>query len=497
MSKIQELEWGSVHWIFEPEDESIDNLRVGISMMKPHAVQHRHIHCGDEQFIYVISGRGWQKIGKEESIIEPGAYFHISAGTAHESENTGDCEIVKLLVSLPAVLTPPMVAMDKRKKTQQMESIDNKEFLKETIKELIRHDLKSLKVPLSIFDEENKLVYSNNEYPEYCRSCCSVHKKIDNCELYTPKMRFVPPFYGGVSAFICLKGLVLYILPIVCDGTLLGYIKTGHIRTIEECNAPEDEPLPYQVPKSTETGMLNMIDNLAKSICRHYKVCCMQVKQTVNSRTLQTTKNKALNLQINQHFLFNTLNTIASMAIKENAIQTYQAVGDLAQMFRYTLQEETSFISLGEELNYIKNFTNLQKLRYGKNLVVVYEVPDELMNFQKVPFNFLQPIVENCFKHAFSEKAVKMKILIKADRMETMVRVQVVDNGKGIPPDIMKDLNKKIKSGNEMHGTSMVVRKLQSMYGESFQYQINSVERSGTNVSIAIPLSVKSEKELI
>ena len=151
MGKIQKLDWGVIEWIYEPEQGSSDHLKVGISVMYPKAFQPRHIHYGDEQFMYIISGHGWQKIGEEKCSIEPGKYFHISAGMDHETFNTGTEPIVKLLISLPAVFMPPKVAPDTREKTRKMESIDKKEFLKETVKELLRHNLKPLRVPLSIF----------------------------------------------------------------------------------------------------------------------------------------------------------------------------------------------------------------------------------------------------------------------------------------------------------------------------------------------------------
>ena len=259
MSKIQRLDWGTIEWIYEPEDNSSDHLRVGISVMYPRAIQPRHIHYGDEQFMYVLSGSGWQRIGDEKSSIEPGKYFHISAGMAHETFNSGEDPIVKLLISLPAVFIPPKVSPDKRESTQKRESINKREFLEETVKELLRRNLKPLKVPLSIFDEEHGLVYSNREFPQYCKNCCEIEEDLNNCEVYCHKPTYVPPYYEGASAYVCRHGLSLYVLPIVCEGELLGFIKTGHIRTIAQKKEEREDGLPYNVPESTASGMLNMI----------------------------------------------------------------------------------------------------------------------------------------------------------------------------------------------------------------------------------------------
>ena len=506
MGKIQRLDWGSIEWIYEPKQDSSDHMKVGISVMYPHASQPRHIHYGDEQFMYIISGRGWQRIEDEECAIEPGESFHISAGMAHESFNTGEEPIVKLLGSLPAVFVPPKVSLDKRERTKKMEQIDKREFLEETVKELLRHNLQPLKVPLSIFDENDDLVYTNEEFPQYCRRCCETQSVLQNCELYKQTPMWVPPYYEGASAYVCHHGLSLYVLPIVYQREVLGFIKTGHIRTSPEFG--RETNLPYNVPESTANGMLNLIHNIAESICSHYQFCQMQVNLQHKSRVLsdkakvenllqnqlKSTSDKVLNLQINQHFLFNTLNTIAGMAIRENAYNTYQAVGDLAQLFRYTLRENHTFVPLSEEIKYVRNYTNLQKLRFKDQLEIRFDISRELLAGQEVPFHFLQPIVENCFKHGFKDRDKKMEIQIRAFRDEKFFNIQVADNGCGISKRTMKVLRAKIQMGNEAHGTSMVVRKLQSVYGKSFWYDVKSVPGKGTTVSIQIALTGGEEK---
>ena len=92
MEKIQYLDWGRIEWICEPESGSSDHLRVGISVMNPHSWQPCHLHYGDEQFMYIMSGRGWQKIGDSESLVEPGKYFHISSGATCTVEITAGME---------------------------------------------------------------------------------------------------------------------------------------------------------------------------------------------------------------------------------------------------------------------------------------------------------------------------------------------------------------------------------------------------------------------
>ena len=161
MGKLQKLDWGSIEWIYEPEEGSMDNMRVGLSTMLPGKVQPRHIHCGDEQLMYVLSGRGRQRIGDEESSLEAGSIYHISTGMAHESVNDGDTPIVKLLISIPALTMAPKVRMNEAERVKRQETIDRPEFLRDTVKELFRSMLAPLRLPLAIFDSEQKPVYKS------------------------------------------------------------------------------------------------------------------------------------------------------------------------------------------------------------------------------------------------------------------------------------------------------------------------------------------------
>ena len=505
--KKQKLEWGSVDWIYEPAEDSADHMRVGISHMNPGTYQTRHIHYGDEQMIYIISGQGKQKIGDVEYTMEPGKVFHISSGMAHESSNDGEEPIVKLLVSIPAITAAPKVRRNESERVKKQESVDPKAFLRDTVKEMFRSMLTSLRMPLAIFDADNELVYRTYDYPTFCRNHCGVREDVNRCPLIGEKPHFTPPIYEGVSACACQYGLWVYTLPIVAEDEFLGYIQAGHIRTgasVAVGEVPKD--LPYQTPDSTVLGIIEVMNKLSESIRNHYSFCRMQAALSLNTRelsdqrkadillqeSLKTSQDQAFNLQINQHFLFNTLSTIASMAIKEDAMETYQAVGDLAQLLRYTLRTDSNFVPLSKELEYVRNYLNLQKLRFGKRLEVNYEILGGLEE-EQVPFNFLQPVAENCFKHAFKDSRDKMKILIRVDADAEYLYFTVRDNGKGMTKERVAQLQEKIATSKSDRGTTMVVGKLRSLYGDKVSYDIDSNEK-GTTVRITIPREEKKHR---
>lgn len=496
MGKIQKLDWGSIEWIFEPQAGSQDSMRVGISHMPPGAVQPRHIHSGDEQLMYFLSGRGTQSIGDQESPIEPGTICHISPGMSHEAVNSGPDEIVKLLVSVPASINTKRPIM--REPLHKDLRIDKKAFLRRILPDLTARMLQPLRLPLSIYDIDGEPVYTNREFPSFCRNHCHVEESEKNCCLYRERVVYTPPYYAEPSAFICQYGLSLYVLAISCDGELLGYLKAGHIRTAPATVECRQEDLPYNVPDSTVWGILQILERVSGSVCGRYRTQRMmadlessqkelqdrQISEEQLRNSLKTSQNKAFNLRINQHFLFNTLNVMMSMAIREGAEQTYEAIGNLAQLLQYTLRSDSNFVSLQEEVQYLRNYITLQKMRFGRRLAVKFDVDPTLLK-QRVPFNFLQPIVENCFKHGFHGKADQMELRITICARDGFLVAQVRDNGWGMDEATLAKIRQIAKNGVASHGTAMVTRKLDAFYGD-YRYQIDS-DGMGVCVTVELP----------
>ncbi len=90
--------------------------------------------------------------------------------------------------------------------------------------------------------------------------------------------------------------------------------------------------------------------------------------EMILERSLKESEDRILSIQLNNHFLFNTLNAIASLALKENSFDTYKSIVDLADMFRYNLRTHENEVRLKDEVEYVKNYIELQNLRYGEKL---------------------------------------------------------------------------------------------------------------------------------
>ena len=194
-------------------------------------------------------------------------------------------------------------------------------------------------------------------------------------------------------------------------------------------------------------------------------------------------------LKISNHFLFNTLNSMASMALDGGLMPLYQSIVDLSKMFHYTLRTQNSTVPLGKEVEYVQAYLQLQKLRYEDDLEVFYKIDRKTLQ-ARVPFNFLQPIVENAFVHGFSE-TVRKKIKIVSNRKKDMVEIKIINSGNKLTSQSCYVINQGIQSSTS-HGLSMIYYKLQAVFGENCEFRIGSEKNGDTCFRIQIPFRVVS-----
>ena len=153
---------------------------------------------------------------------------------------------------------------------------------------------------------------------------------------------------------------------------------------------------------------------------------------------------RALQNQINPHFLFNTLNTGAQLAMMENADKTCYFIEQVADFFRYNIQQQSRTASIDEELGLIDNFVYIMKVRFGNRLDFTKEIPQGSFP-QHIPSMTLQPLVENCIKHGL--KKSKGKVRLKLEKTDDFIIISVSDNGDGMPENTRKAVFEAVASG--------------------------------------------------
>jgi sensor histidine kinase YesM len=166
-------------------------------------------------------------------------------------------------------------------------------------------------------------------------------------------------------------------------------------------------------------------------------------------------------------------------------------------MFRYTLRTGHRLVRLSEEINGLKEYLNLQKLRFGDNVRVNINIPDEI-NSVELPFHCLQPIVENSFVHGFKDRDKPLRIHVTGKRTDDYAFVTVSDNGVGMEKEALGHLRKAITADNGAEnpfGLAMMYEKLKFYYEGDFSFKVRSAPHKGMRVEIKLPLIRKTIKK--
>ena len=192
---------------------------------------------------------------------------------------------------------------------------------------------------------------------------------------------------------------------------------------------------------------------------------------------------KALQSQINPHFLFNVLNTMTSL-IRTNPEKAREVTIDLSNYLRYNLDNNVKSVELIKELNQVNTYIKIEKVRFGDKLNIIYDVDESLYNFQ-IPSLIIQPLVENSIKHGILKKRDNgcVKIIIK--KIGKDIEITIEDDGVGIEQTIIDNLDKQIK---ENIGLKNVHQRLKLLYGEGLN--IKKLEQ-GTRIKFKILGGVK------
>ena len=209
--------------------------------------------------------------------------------------------------------------------------------------------------------------------------------------------------------------------------------------------------------------------------------------------SLKKAELRALQAQINPHFLYNTLDTIIWMAESKKTDQVIEIVRALSSFFRLSLSKGRDWITIGEEIERTRSYLTIQKMRYRDILDYRIEM-DEGVAGNSVLKLILQPLVENALYHGIKNKRQGGTIVVRAEqRNADEILLQVEDNGIGFDPDKLAQLQAELEDDSgEIHlesgfGVGNVNKRIQLYYGKPYGLSIQSTHGTGTCVSIVIP----------
>lgn len=206
------------------------------------------------------------------------------------------------------------------------------------------------------------------------------------------------------------------------------------------------------------------------------------------ARLLQDAEIKALQAQVNPHFLFNTLNTISAL-IRIDSEKARSLLMQLSRFFRSNLQgARTNLLPLSKEIEHVEAYQELEQARFPKRVKVETVIDEDLYDVLVPPF-LIQLLVENAFKHAFGNRKEDNKVAVFVTEIEKKVRIQVTDNGQGIDPEKIPYLGNEVVESASGTGSALenLNRRLVSLFGQQAKLQFDST-KEGTTVSCTIPI---------
>ena len=233
----------------------------------------------------------------------------------------------------------------------------------------------------------------------------------------------------------------------------------------------------------SERGEITDIDvHLALGLAQLFSTQIELSKLEYQNELLAQAELRALQAQINPHFLFNALNTIGSF-VRSNPEKARDLIIHLSDYFRLNLQSSGEDISIFQEIRNIESYLAIERARFGDKLTVIYDLPEDIRLM--IPPLILQPIVENAVRHGIFHKetggTVSIKVLVEAKNYQ----ISVADDGVGIAPEKLQYL---LKDKNANHvGLINVNKRLKAKYGPSHGLTINSTLNEGTEVTFTIP----------
>lgn len=288
---------------------------------------------------------------------------------------------------------------------------------------------------------------------------------------------------GDIRYLIIFLGVILIIISSVCASfisksiikpiskLLVAIKKMGQGNFYTQVEVRRNDEIGHLINKFNEmdSKILNLIEE-------NYVRRIREKEATIMS----------LNIQLNPHFLYNTLNLINWIAIENEEKEISKMIVALSNMLQYTAHNNEEISDFKTDLDWLKKYIFIMQNRFEDKFNVIYDI-DEEMYLYKVPKLFLQPFIENSIIHGFEHMDDGGILKIKGRVKESNACFIIEDNGKGMRKEIIDEIM--AKSKNKI-GISNVNNRIKLMYGNEYGVSINSEMNVGTKVIIKLPLGI-------
>lgn len=287
-----------------------------------------------------------------------------------------------------------------------------------------------------------------------------------------------------LAAMICVLLLIVYNLREDANFLRRIIISIGRVKTADFTPV---NPARY---RRNEYGMIaRELDDMIHQLDRHIRTnYLLKLKQ-------QETEMKALQHQINPHFLYNTLEVIRSSALVNSADYTSDAIATLGALYRDIVKNE-NIIPLGSELNLLQKYLKIMEFKYPDRFYYQFNVETALMTLPTVKF-WLQPLAENFFIHGFNPESEFNLLIVNGWEEEERFVLEIVDNGNRISEERLVEIRNKFSRGDDAPADNIGLRnvytRLHFFYGVGFSMKIDNNEEAGVKISVILSKEATSD----
>ncbi|KKM11484.1 histidine kinase [Clostridiales bacterium PH28_bin88] len=376
-----------------------------------------------------------------------------------------------------------------------------------------------------IAERDGSAITRPSHFSRLCRMIRSTQLGREECYKSDAQVGIMAAETGKTSMHYCHSGLIDLAAPLMVNGACWGSILCGQVLL----SKPGKEELGHAVWRAKKLGLnteeyvdafreievvpenrvraaaelLQMVANyiVEMGVSRLFQQKLVEEIRTraEMEQALRSLELKALQSQVNPHFLFNTLNAATRLALFENAPRTQELVHALARLLRYSLRNIDQMIPLREEIDHVRNYLLIQKVRYQDHIQISIEADEEILGFL-IPAMTLQPLVENAIVHGLEPKEENglLSIVAFADGEEMVVMIR--DTGVGMENSLVNRVLNEGGSGFG-HTTGLGIRnvngRLQHYFGKQYGLSISSTVTEGTEVTVRLPRLSTSQTERV
>lgn len=323
------------------------------------------------------------------------------------------------------------------------------------------------------------------------------------------------------SIYVCHAGLINIEIPLTFDGEYIGAITAGQVLCSDMDCYPKDtksSTMPWlkteeaaeffknikiltnQQIEATAIALENFTNYIIQNTMynklqemlneEHNKNLIYERKQIEMEHQLKLAELDALQKQVTPHFVFNVISSISRLISMKEYPEAINMLDSFAQMLRYNLSSISSEITLGQELNYIKNYLTIQKNRFSERIEYEIDANEDILSLV-IPYFSLQPLVENAIEHGLLPLPNGGKVSISCKTTDERYTIEICDNGIGIDSEYLEEIKNNLLANKNMHqnhhiGLYNCYRRFKLMYGENADLSITSKTNNGTRICINI-----------